>query len=179
MRLLIGCLLVDTTGSLLAMGVLHAAFNASGRLSVSTAVGERTQPNRPLGVLPRDDRHPHMVPWGTSLFDDASEDRTHLASKRRGDSPCSGPSHSQGAVGVVTTVGRSALSPRCSRTRAPSALPISAPSWVVTAGEARFPVTGISCPPSSCPPRKPRCATSPQVNEVLHGYLTRRSDDRP
>ena len=42
MRLLIGCLLVDTTGSLLAMGVLHAAFNASGRLSVSTAVGERT-----------------------------------------------------------------------------------------------------------------------------------------
>jgi uncharacterized protein len=34
LRLLIGWLLVDTTGSLLAVGFLHAAFNASGRLSV-------------------------------------------------------------------------------------------------------------------------------------------------
>ena len=34
LRLLIGCLLIDTTGSLLAVGFLHAAFNASGRLSV-------------------------------------------------------------------------------------------------------------------------------------------------
>ena len=34
LRFLIGCLLVDTTGSLLAAGFLHAAFNASGRLSV-------------------------------------------------------------------------------------------------------------------------------------------------
>jgi membrane protease YdiL (CAAX protease family) len=34
LRLLIGCLFVDTAGSLLAVGFLHAAFNASGRLSV-------------------------------------------------------------------------------------------------------------------------------------------------
>jgi membrane protease YdiL (CAAX protease family) len=34
LRLLIGRLLADTTGSLLAVGFLHAAFNASGRLSV-------------------------------------------------------------------------------------------------------------------------------------------------
>jgi membrane protease YdiL (CAAX protease family) len=34
LRLLMGCLLVDTKGSLLAVGFLHAAFNASGRLSV-------------------------------------------------------------------------------------------------------------------------------------------------
>jgi membrane protease YdiL (CAAX protease family) len=34
LRLLLGCLLVDTRGSLLAVGFLHAAFNASGGLSV-------------------------------------------------------------------------------------------------------------------------------------------------
>jgi membrane protease YdiL (CAAX protease family) len=34
LRLLIGCVLVDTSGSLLAVGFLHAAFNASGGLSV-------------------------------------------------------------------------------------------------------------------------------------------------
>jgi membrane protease YdiL (CAAX protease family) len=34
LRLLIGCLFDDTNGSLLAVGFLHAAFNASGRLSV-------------------------------------------------------------------------------------------------------------------------------------------------
>ncbi|MCW2811514.1 MAG: Abortive infection protein [Friedmanniella sp.] len=34
LRLLVGFLLVDTRGSLLAVGFLHAAFNASGRLSV-------------------------------------------------------------------------------------------------------------------------------------------------
>lgn len=34
LRLLIGCVLIDTSGSLLAVGFLHAAFNASGGLSV-------------------------------------------------------------------------------------------------------------------------------------------------
>ncbi len=34
LRLLIGCVLTDTSGSLLAVGFLHAAFNASGGLSV-------------------------------------------------------------------------------------------------------------------------------------------------
>ncbi|MGV8910419.1 MAG: hypothetical protein ACOH1Y_15660 [Propionicimonas sp.] len=34
MRLLIGSVLLDTAGSVLAIGLLHASFNAAGRLSV-------------------------------------------------------------------------------------------------------------------------------------------------